>query len=87
MAKYIKCPNCGHVFKSPAMDNKRFGLGFTIPGMGVVRCPECKTDQGRRKYTVVTEQEAEVEKLERATRQPEKRSDEELIEGSKFEDE
>jgi uncharacterized C2H2 Zn-finger protein len=46
----LKCPDCGTVFASPAMDLKRSGLGWTLPYTGVVKCPKCGQTRGRRDY-------------------------------------
>jgi uncharacterized C2H2 Zn-finger protein len=49
-AKMLKCPDCGTVFAAPAMDLKRSGLGWTIPYLGVVKCPKCGESRSRRDY-------------------------------------
>lgn len=88
MAKFIKCPDCGHVFKSPAVDIKRIGFGFTVPGLGVIRCPECKTEKRRKLFPLSTEEEANVSsgtsKSHATTPEP---SEKDLIEESKYDDE
>jgi len=48
--KKLKCPDCGTVFAAPAMDTKRSGMGWTIPFMGYVKCPECGESRSRRDY-------------------------------------
>jgi predicted Zn finger-like uncharacterized protein len=48
--KMLKCPECGTVFKAPMVDNKRSGLGFTFPYVGVVKCPKCGQSRSRRDY-------------------------------------
>lgn len=48
--KRLKCPDCGTVFSPPAMDNKRSGLGWTIPYAGTVKCPKCGQSRSRRDY-------------------------------------
>jgi uncharacterized C2H2 Zn-finger protein len=48
--KMLKCPNCGTVFASPAMDQKRYGVGWTLPYMGSVKCPKCGESRPRRDY-------------------------------------
>lgn len=48
--KRLKCPDCGTVFNPPAMDNKRSGLGWTPPYMGIVKCPQCGESRPRRDY-------------------------------------
>jgi ssDNA-binding Zn-finger/Zn-ribbon topoisomerase 1 len=43
MARMVKCPECGEIFKSPLFKEKRHGLGFNFPGMpGALTCPKCK---------------------------------------------
>jgi predicted RNA-binding Zn-ribbon protein involved in translation (DUF1610 family) len=49
----LKCPACGTVFNAPAMDNKRSGLGWTLPYLGVVKCPQCGQKRSRRDYQKV----------------------------------
>jgi uncharacterized C2H2 Zn-finger protein len=51
--KMLKCPDCGTVFNAPALDKKRSGLGWTIPYLGVVKCPKCGQSRGRRDYQTV----------------------------------
>jgi predicted RNA-binding Zn-ribbon protein involved in translation (DUF1610 family) len=51
--KKLKCPDCGTVFNAPAMDNKRSGLGWTLPYLGVVKCPNCGEKRSRRDYQKV----------------------------------
>ena len=43
MARMVKCPECGEVFKEPLIKGKRIGIGFNfIPGLpGVITCPRC----------------------------------------------
>jgi uncharacterized C2H2 Zn-finger protein len=48
--KMLKCPDCGTVFASPAVDQKRSGLGWTFPYAGVVKCPKCGQTRSRRDY-------------------------------------
>jgi len=48
--KRLKCPNCGTVFKAPAMDDKISGLGWTLPYTGRLKCPKCGEIRGRRDY-------------------------------------
>jgi uncharacterized C2H2 Zn-finger protein len=48
--KMLKCPDCGTVFASPAMDQKRSGLGWTFPYTGTVKCPKCGESRPRRDY-------------------------------------
>jgi uncharacterized C2H2 Zn-finger protein len=52
----LKCPECGTVFRPPAMDNKRSGLGWTFPYTGTVKCPKCGESRGRRDYLKATNQ-------------------------------
>jgi hypothetical protein len=51
--KMLKCPDCGTVFAAPAMDNKRSGMGWTLPHMGKVKCPKCGEARPRRDYQKV----------------------------------
>jgi uncharacterized C2H2 Zn-finger protein len=51
--KKLKCPDCGTVFNAPSFDNKRFGLGWTLPYLGVVKCPRCGQKRSRRDYQKV----------------------------------
>jgi predicted RNA-binding Zn-ribbon protein involved in translation (DUF1610 family) len=46
----LKCPDCGTVFSAPGMDNKRSGMGWTLPYMGGVKCPKCGESRSRRDY-------------------------------------
>lgn len=48
--RWLKCPDCGEVFKAPTMDQKSSGLGFNPPGLGKVQCPKCGQRRGRRDY-------------------------------------
>jgi uncharacterized C2H2 Zn-finger protein len=48
--KMLKCPDCGNVFAPPYMDLKRSGVGWTLPRMGVVKCPKCGQARARRDY-------------------------------------
>ncbi len=61
MAKYLECPDCGFVFKAPIADIKLTHLGFTFPGLGLVRCPECKEEKRRREYRIVQESDSTME--------------------------
>jgi uncharacterized C2H2 Zn-finger protein len=51
--KMLKCPECGNVFAAPAFDNKRSGLGSTLPYLGQLKCPKCGQGRGRRDYKTV----------------------------------
>ncbi len=51
--KELKCPDCGEVFKAPAMDEKLGGMGWTLPYTGRVACPKCKGRRSRRDYETV----------------------------------
>jgi ssDNA-binding Zn-finger/Zn-ribbon topoisomerase 1 len=43
MARMVKCPECGEVFKEPLIKEKRHGIGINFPGMpGAITCPKCK---------------------------------------------
>jgi uncharacterized C2H2 Zn-finger protein len=46
----LKCPECGNVFRSPRVETKRSGLGWTLPYMGKIKCPKCGESRGRRDY-------------------------------------
>lgn len=48
--KQLKCPKCGQVFKSPMMDDKMLGGGWTLPYLGSVKCPHCGAELSRREY-------------------------------------
>ena len=49
----LKCPDCGTVFNAPALDNKRSGMGWTLPYLGSVKCPKCGQQRSRRDYQKV----------------------------------
>lgn len=60
--KRLKCPDCGHVFKAPLMDEKVLGIGWTFPYFGRIGCPHCRAAHSRRDYTKVeAHKEAAVE--------------------------
>lgn len=43
MARMVKCPECGEVFKEPLIKEKRHGIGINFPGLpGAITCPKCK---------------------------------------------
>lgn len=87
MSKFIKCPNCGHVFKSPAVDIKTFGFGFTFPGLGVIRCPDCKEEKRRKYFPVATDGEiAEPPKTRGTGHVVRETPIKDLIEDSRYED-
>lgn len=50
---WLKCPECGEIFRAPTMDEKNIGIGWTFSGTGVVRCPKCGTKRPRRDYEKV----------------------------------
>ncbi len=87
MAKYIKCPECGHVFKRPLVDEKRIGFGFNPPGLGVIHCPECKVEKRRKYFTIVPESEVNAQPAQTKEHTVKQPSEKEQIEASKFEDE
>lgn len=87
MVKFLKCLDCGHFFKSPFMDYKTYGSGFTIPGLGVIRCPECAKEKRRKYFQVVTEQKTSVKGENTRALVANPPSEEDLIEDSKYEDE
>jgi uncharacterized C2H2 Zn-finger protein len=51
--KMLRCPECGNVFAAPAFDNRRSGLGWTLPYLGQLKCPKCGQSRGRRDYKTV----------------------------------
>ena len=51
--KWLKCPDCGNVFKAPAMDERYTGIGLSPPGLGRVTCPKCGEKRSRRDYQSV----------------------------------
>jgi uncharacterized C2H2 Zn-finger protein len=51
--KQLQCPKCGQVFKSPMMDDKMLGVGWTMPYLGTVKCPHCDVEISRREYSKV----------------------------------
>lgn len=57
--KQLKCPDCEYIFNAPNLEEKWTGLGWTLPYMGVIRCPECGKKRSRRDYNKV---ETELEK-------------------------
>ncbi len=89
MVKYLSCPNCGFVFKAPLMDMKFSHLGWTIPGTGVVRCPQCKEEKMRRHYKKAQESDLSKNSATNAdeTTETKPASEPDLIEDSKYEDE
>jgi uncharacterized C2H2 Zn-finger protein len=89
MVKFLECPNCGFVFKAPVMDLKFTHLGWTIPGAGVVRCPQCKEEKRRKHYKLA--QETDLSKNPASdsgvTAKAKPATESELVEESKYEDE
>jgi hypothetical protein len=59
--KRLKCPQCGQVFKSPLMDQKMFGAGWTLPYLGSVKCPHCGSERSRQEYEKVNAAEAKTD--------------------------
>ena len=49
----LRCPNCGEVFRAPALDQRMYGVGWSPPYMGRVTCPKCKEARSRRDYQKV----------------------------------
>lgn len=84
MVKYFKCPKCNNGFKAPAVDQKFTGLGYTIPGLGVIVCPECHYRDRRKRFIQITEGEVTQEK---PVPSPEVKPEVETLEDSKFESE
>ncbi len=88
MAQSIVCPDCGNIFKKPAMDQKRFGFGLTIPGMGLVQCPSCGARKPRKAFRIA--EEGDYQKAQaagKASQEASKPSESDLIEDSRYEDE
>lgn len=56
MAKMIVCPDCGEEFKRPLMDLKYSGLGWTIPGLGLIKCPHCGEEHRRSDFALAESQ-------------------------------
>jgi uncharacterized C2H2 Zn-finger protein len=54
--KYLKCPDCGHIFNAPVMDEKLSGFGYTVSYMGLLKCPNCNIKRLRRDYDKVEDQ-------------------------------
>jgi predicted RNA-binding Zn-ribbon protein involved in translation (DUF1610 family) len=48
--KWLKCPDCGEVFKAPATDQRSLGVGVSPPYLGKVKCPKCGQVRSRRDY-------------------------------------
>lgn len=70
------------------MDRKYTGLGFNPPGLGVLRCPNCKEEKRRKYFEVVPEGEAGViQQQAEANHKVEATPEKDLIEDSRFEDE
>lgn len=53
MAKMVKCPDCGTVFKRPLMDIKYSHLGWTLKGTGVLDCPSCGVEKPSSDFEVL----------------------------------
>lgn len=90
MPKFIKCPDCGYVFKRPLVDQKkRVTIGFSPPGLGVLICPNCKVEKRRKYFEVVPESEAGsvVQQQVASNHKVEVTSEKDLIEDSRYEDE
>jgi len=51
--KWLKCPDCGQVFKAPMVDQRRTGIGVNPPYLGRVKCPKCGQMRSRRDYQSV----------------------------------
>ncbi len=52
MKAKIVCPKCNFVFDRPRMDLKITGLGWTFPGLGVIKCPNCGYKAPRDEFSV-----------------------------------
>ena len=53
----MRCPECGEVFKAPAMDVRTTGLGLSPPYFGRVVCPKCNQAKRRGKFLKVSRPE------------------------------
>jgi predicted RNA-binding Zn-ribbon protein involved in translation (DUF1610 family) len=51
--KWLKCPDCGEVFKAPMVDQRFTGVGVNPPYLGRVKCPKCGQMRSRRDYQSV----------------------------------
>ncbi len=51
--RWLKCRNCGEVFRAPAMDVRTHGVGLSPPYLGRVACPKCGQAERRGRYTKV----------------------------------
>jgi len=51
--EWLKCPDCGEVFKAPAMDRRTVGFGYSPPYLGRVACPKDGKFRRRRRYVRV----------------------------------
>jgi predicted RNA-binding Zn-ribbon protein involved in translation (DUF1610 family) len=51
--KWLKCPDCGQVFKAPMYDQRMTGIGVNPPYLGKVKCPKCGQLRSRRDYQSV----------------------------------
>ena len=89
MAKYLECPDCGFIFKAPVADIKFTHIGFTFPGLGLVRCPECKGEKRRKYYRKVQESDPSNNSAHIADKEvmPNLTSGDDMESGSKFEHE
>jgi len=52
--KWLKCPDCGEVFKAPAFDQRSLGVGVSPPYLGTLSCPKCRQTRSRRDYQKAT---------------------------------
>lgn len=86
MTKYLECPDCHYVFKSPKVDLK-YTIGYTIPGLGLVECPKCKTKARRKNYVLHMEMPPEANVTHTSSSMQESPKESDLIEESRFEDE
>jgi len=60
--KWLKCPDCGEVFKAPMVDQRYTGVGFNPPYLGRVKCPKCGQMRSRRDYQSVPPPRPDVAK-------------------------
>ena len=53
LGQWLKCPDCGEVFKAPATDQKSVGFGPVPAGIGILPCPKCGQTRRRADYAKV----------------------------------
>ncbi len=88
MVKFLKCPKCGQGFKAPKMDLKFTGLGYSIPGLGVIKCPDCDYRDRRKRFIEISEEEmiqAQNESVSSSEPESKPKSESETLDESRFE--